>query len=71
MIVFPYILSWKEMSESPVWEPSSPSIGPDALPGTVILVESANLFIIDHGVFTPVQLPISSHRTDGDAETRR
>ena len=69
MIVFPCILSWEEMSESPVFKSSSPLIGPDVLPGTVIPVESAILFIVDHGVFTPAQLLISSHRTDADAET--
>lgn len=68
MIVSPYIFPGEEMIESPARDSSSPAIGPDVLPGTVILIESGILFIVDPGIFTLVQLPVFPHRTDLYAE---
>jgi hypothetical protein len=58
------------MSESPVQDSLSPAIGPDVLPGTVILINFAILFIVHSGIFTLVQLPVLPHHTAGAKPAR-
>jgi hypothetical protein len=65
MIVSPYHLSIGDMSESPVQDSLSPAIGPDVLPGKVIQINFAILFIVDPGIFILVQPPVLPNRTAG------